>query len=209
VSVPGLSGNKLQKLGERMAKEGPLSDADQQLLHVMLSHYQQSMVDALNVLEPVVASFNRHNGFNVTVTPRLKNTSTIQEKIRRWKTNLATMEDVAGLRLVDPETTMTRYQQDELCRRIKNTLGPESFKKEVDRRKTPSHGYRAVHLIARINGVPIEIQVRTALQDAWAQVFEKLPKTGAGRSGTANHSLSQTLHLARVLVSRPSMACSS
>ena len=35
------------------------------------------------------------------------------------------MEDVAGLRLVDPETTMTRYEQDELCRRIKNTLGPE------------------------------------------------------------------------------------
>jgi ppGpp synthetase/RelA/SpoT-type nucleotidyltranferase len=33
----------------------------------------------------------------------------------------------------------------------------------IDRRINPSHGYRAVHIIAKVSGMPIEIQVRTSL----------------------------------------------
>jgi ppGpp synthetase/RelA/SpoT-type nucleotidyltranferase len=36
------------------------------------------------------------------------------------------------------------------------------------------HGYSAVHVIASPEGAPIEIQVRTALQHEWAELFEKL-----------------------------------
>jgi ppGpp synthetase/RelA/SpoT-type nucleotidyltranferase len=36
------------------------------------------------------------------------------------------------------------------------------------------HGYRAVHVIAFPEGVPIEIQVRTLWQHEWAELFEKL-----------------------------------
>ena len=43
-----------------------------------------------------------------------------------------------------------------------------------DRRKTPSHGYRAVHVIANYDGKFVEIQVRTALQHLWAELSEKL-----------------------------------
>ena len=46
--------------------------------------------------------------------------------------------------------------------------------KLVDRRERPSHGYRAVHLIVRSHGKLVEIQVRTWLQDLWAQLSEKL-----------------------------------
>jgi Region found in RelA / SpoT proteins len=179
VSVPGLSNSQIKRLGDRIAAEGPLIDQDQELLRKMLSHYQETLVDAVNMIEPIVASFNRYRDFNVTVTSRPKTTEAIQEKIRRQSTNLANMEDVAGLRLVDPDTMMTRNEQDELCRRIKAALGPERFKKEVDRRRKPSHGYRAMHLIAKVNDVPVEIQVRTALQDLWAQAFENF----AGRWG--------------------------
>ncbi|GIH69015.1 hypothetical protein Mth01_12680 [Sphaerimonospora thailandensis] len=38
----------------------------------------------------------------------------------------------------------------------------------------PSHGYRAVHVIVFLDGIPVEIQVRTELQDVWAQILERL-----------------------------------
>jgi ppGpp synthetase/RelA/SpoT-type nucleotidyltranferase len=44
----------------------------------------------------------------------------------------------------------------------------------VDRRQTPSHGYRAVHVITRVNNKWVEIQIRTALQQLWAELSEKL-----------------------------------
>ncbi len=44
----------------------------------------------------------------------------------------------------------------------------------MDRRTNPSHGYRAVHIIVATHGVSVEIQVRTALQDLWAQLSERL-----------------------------------
>ena len=44
----------------------------------------------------------------------------------------------------------------------------------IDRRQQPSHGYRAVHVIARCLNKMIEIQVRTSLQHLWAELSEKL-----------------------------------
>jgi ppGpp synthetase/RelA/SpoT-type nucleotidyltranferase len=45
---------------------------------------------------------------------------------------------------------------------------------EVDRNLNPSSGYRAIHLVVRDFGVPYEIQIRTELQDRWAQLSERL-----------------------------------
>jgi ppGpp synthetase/RelA/SpoT-type nucleotidyltranferase len=42
-----------------------------------------------------------------------------------------------------------------------------------DRRSHPSHGYRAVHVIASSFAKPIEVQVRTVLQHIWAELSEK------------------------------------
>ncbi len=45
---------------------------------------------------------------------------------------------------------------------------------KINRREKPSHGYRAVHVIVFVDSTPMEIQVRTKLQDTWAQISEKL-----------------------------------
>jgi ppGpp synthetase/RelA/SpoT-type nucleotidyltranferase len=51
----------------------------------------------------------------------------------------------------------------------------------VDRRKRPSHGYRAVHVIASVDRRFVEIQIRTSMQDLWAQTMERLAdKVGRG-----------------------------
>ena len=43
----------------------------------------------------------------------------------------------------------------------------------VDRRATPSHGYRAVHVIVSMDRHLAEVQVRTELQHRWAMLVER------------------------------------
>jgi len=43
----------------------------------------------------------------------------------------------------------------------------------VDRRKKPSFGYRAVHVVVATSSRLIEVQVRTQFQHMWAEISEK------------------------------------
>ncbi len=64
---------------------------------------------------------------------------------------------------------MTLDEQDGLASRVA-ALWPGT--RIVDRRVTPSSGYRAVHVIPRVLGRSVEIQLRTPYQNLWAQVME-------------------------------------
>jgi ppGpp synthetase/RelA/SpoT-type nucleotidyltranferase len=66
---------------------------------------------------------------------------------------------------------MTLREQNAVVEKIKALF---TSAKVIDRRVAPSHGYRAVHVVAAVDDCPVEIQVRTRLQDLWAQIFEKL-----------------------------------
>ena len=78
------------------------------------------------------------------------------------------MRDIGGLRIV---TKADLTEQDTIVSRIVERF---PVTKVIDRRKQPTYGYRAVHVIATVDGRHIEIQVRTYLQDLWAQAMERL-----------------------------------
>jgi ppGpp synthetase/RelA/SpoT-type nucleotidyltranferase len=105
---------------------------------------------------------------DLRATARLKTINTIIEKLRREKTRLAEMQDIAGLRVV---LDIGIVEQSALVERIRERFDRAEI---IDRREKPSHGYRAVHVVARVDGYPVEIQVRTELQDRWAQAMERL-----------------------------------
>jgi ppGpp synthetase/RelA/SpoT-type nucleotidyltranferase len=77
------------------------------------------------------------------------------------------MQNIAGCRLVVRDVG----DQDRMVNKLVAAL-PEST--VIDRRQRPTHGYRAVHVIATLHGKSIEIQIRTRLQDLWAQLSEKM-----------------------------------
>jgi ppGpp synthetase/RelA/SpoT-type nucleotidyltranferase len=104
----------------------------------------------------------------IEATARIKTVNTTIEKLVREKTRLAAMQDIAGLRIV---RDMGLAAQDVLVADVAR-LFPAA--KIVDRRTKPSHGYRAVHVVAVVDDHPVEIQVRTVLQDLWAQAMERL-----------------------------------
>lgn len=78
------------------------------------------------------------------------------------------MQDIAGCRLVVEDVV----KQDEVVERLCQ-LEWEALEVD-DRRSHPSHGYRAVHVIVTASSRPVEIQIRTAVQDLWAQISEKM-----------------------------------
>lgn len=88
-------------------------------------------------------------------------------KLAREKTRLSTMQDIAGCRV----EVANRIGQDSVVKKIVQ-LFPNS--KIDDRRARPSHHYRAMHVIVEVDGYPVEVQIRTTLQNKWAQLVEAL-----------------------------------
>lgn len=150
--------SQIDRLGQRLRGGSP-SEGD--LTH--LEMYRRSFGPAYGeVVSKLNATFP-----TMLKAYRLKWTESIIQKLQRGSTKLSRMQDVAGCRLVAADTPQQDWVVDQLCRLFpKNLL--------VDRRKNPSHGYRAVHLIVPVHDRLVEIQVRTALQHLWAEVSEKL-----------------------------------
>jgi ppGpp synthetase/RelA/SpoT-type nucleotidyltranferase len=96
-----------------------------------------------------------------------KSTISLVAKLRRECIRLSQVQDMAGCRVVTPDLA----EQDRVIDSLRAHF-PEAT--VVDRRVRPSHGYRAVHVIVRHAGKPIEIQVRSALQHLWAELSERI-----------------------------------
>ena len=112
-------------------------------------------------------------------TSRFKTVQTLVGKLRREEhMNLSQVQDIAGIRIVREMTIASKQNRDTFA-----SLFDAS--KTIDRRAKPSFGYRAVHVVAKVDGLLVEIQVRTALQDRWAQILSVRRTIGGVRSGTA------------------------
>lgn len=149
---------QIDRLGERL-KAGPLTESDRGLL----LEFRTSFLPAY---QEAVGKIRAELGMEPTGRPE-KTPDSIIAKLRRSDTKLSRMQDIAGCRIV----VDGRWQQDGVV----NALG-RLFEgaRVVDRRQDPSYGYRAVHMIVKVQGRQVEIQVRTLLQDQWANAVEYL-----------------------------------
>jgi ppGpp synthetase/RelA/SpoT-type nucleotidyltranferase len=156
-----ISKTKIDRLGDRLRK-GNITDDDLRLL----DEYRRSLTGAY---EDVVGTIRDRLGLEPTGRPA-KSTTSIAEKLRRESIRLTQVQDIAGCRLIVVNIAEQDRVVTNLVRHfIKTTV--------VDRRAKPSHGYRAVHVIATIDDKAVEIQARTVLQQLWAELSEKISDT--------------------------------
>lgn len=160
------SKSQVDKLGQRLAAPGPYSDEDASQLEQVLIAYAGAVAAARQALEVLENDTFR----NVSITGRAKTTQTTLEKLVRNKSRLSSIEDLAGVRIV---ADMTLSEQDSMAARVIDLFGGPAYCRLVDRRSDPRAGYRAVHVIVKLDGLPVEVQIRTRCQDAWANLFEK------------------------------------
>lgn len=160
---------QIRRLGERLAAGDPVPDDLHALEELVACH-----LAALEIARPRLDGLAETVGTGpLHVTHRAKTTGTIIEKLRREEDmNLARMQDLAGIRIVG---SFTLAEQDRLVEEITGRFPADPRDpKIVDRRAEPSHGYRAVHVIVSLDGISIEIQVRTFMQHVWADLMERL-----------------------------------
>lgn len=152
----------LDRLGAQLAAGDQVSNEDLEKLAKVVDTYQQ-------VLDDVKEQLAR---LGHQATTRVKTTGTLIEKLRRQRsTRLSQVQDLAGARIIVSD----RPAQDEALTNIRRHFEAAGHAcKEFDRRKEPSHGYRAVHIVVHVGPIPVEVQIRTELEDTWAQIVERL-----------------------------------
>jgi putative GTP pyrophosphokinase len=150
------SASQIDKLGVRL--RAPLMiKADLFLLDEYRNSFAPASSEVLSVLR---------RDFQLEPTARpAKSTRAIIAKLHREGTRLSTMQDVAGCRVVVPSRKHQRVYADGLRAAFADH-------RLVDRLVKPSHGYRALHLVVKLQGRWVEIQLRTELQHLWAQLCE-------------------------------------
>ena len=148
--------SELDRLGDRLRDVVTPEDL------TLLDTYRRSFRQAYDA---VVDRIRLETGLEASGRPA-KSTSAIVDKLRRGSMRFTQMQDIAGCRIVVPDITTQG--------RLTLTLEQMFDVSIVDRRAKPSHGYRAVHVVVRSSEFPVEVQVRTDLQHAWAELSEKL-----------------------------------
>src|SRR5215216_4354217 len=152
-----LSKTQVDRLGGRL-RTGNITEADLRLL----DQYRRSFTEAYEV---VVEAVRKELLLEPTGRPA-KSTTSISDKLRRESIRLSQIQDIAGCRLIVTDIAAQESVVQSLTSLFEHTT-------VSDRRAKPSHGYRAVHVIVNSQGRLIEIQIRTAFQQLWAELSEK------------------------------------
>ncbi len=155
-----LTTSQINRLGRRIRKSGVIALSDLDLLQDLRAIHAEAMVEVQERLSMELG---------VRPTSRLKTVGTIVDKLRREPTmSLSRMQDIAGVRIVEE---IDRIAQETMARRTEELFPGH---KRTDRRQTPSFGYRAIHVVVPMGVCWVEVQIRTRLQDLWAQLVERL-----------------------------------
>lgn len=153
-----ISKAQIDLLGDRL-RDGTPADADLR----MLDDYRRSFGTAY---EFVVQTIRQNLSLEPTGRPA-KSTGAVMEKLHRETIRLSQVQDIAGCRIV----VEGPVEQERVVEALRAVFAKATV---VDRRASPSYGYRAVHVIVDVSGRLVEVQIRTVLQHTWAEISEKL-----------------------------------
>lgn len=144
-----------------------------ELIEELIRIIQNAIGCLIRPMEESVDSSIEPDSDAYVLTARVKTKDTLLVKLRRMKTTpVLNIHDVAGIRF---DCDMSLSEQLELAEYFAmNIREAGATRVDVkDFRLEPHSGYRAVHLHIRSAAGRAELQIRTALQSKWANLYEE------------------------------------
>ncbi|NEG89798.1 hypothetical protein [Bifidobacterium aerophilum] len=160
------TGSTIKAMRDEIVRGGDsVPGLDYATVYAWYSQVLVNLVERLNAID-----YTTLIGGQPDISFRVKTVDTLRDKlIRQDSTPLFRVHDIIGARIT---ADMTLSQQNQVVDAV-GALFPNH--QVSDMREHPHSGYRAVHVIVRLpRGIFAEVQVRTMLQDAWANCYEAM-----------------------------------
>lgn len=163
------AGDRLRRMYAGSGLLDPTHDAEMEVLAGWRAQFGAPMAKTSMTLRSAIRTVTGVPVAPGVVSQRHKREQQIIAKLIRARTRLSTMEDIAGCRAVLPDLNTVYKVRNRICDWA-TTLDVVS---EDDYNLSPRPGgYRALHLHATRDGVPVEVQLRTQRQHQWADSVE-------------------------------------
>lgn len=176
---PPWSKGRIKKLGEAIRTEDEYDKA-------LFNDFMRQQTRLITEIEPIIqevlsASILTEAEDDEEVSPnsgryryssRVKIYRTLVEKIKRMKTTpMHRIQDISGLRV---DLDGSHDVQDEIASKLQEAMESAGATKvkSIDLRSGEHAGYRALHLHVDFPAGKAEIQLRTAFQAQWANLYE-------------------------------------
>ena len=208
--VPGT--NVLRRAGATLISESA-TQAEQSEAYDVLNKWRALHSYPIDVFQKNLRSKCTLLKFrDFTVAQRLKRMPSIISKLQRNpKMNLARMQDIGGVRVILPTIQDVRRLHAELLSQ-NNRFNHVPVIPCHDYIENPkSDGYRSIHQVftyksrdhSGLDGLKIELQIRTALQHSWATAVETLGviENASIKSGFGSDEIRRFLKLSSALFS--------
>lgn len=194
--IPVPSKTQVQKAGKLLAENTATNEEFNQAM-ATLSNWRALHNYPINTFQATLRGKVKKLGFkSPIIAQRLKRTPSIIRKLQRFPDmNLARMQDIGGIRIVLANVAEV-YRLHTNILNSKRPFEHEPLLPPKDYIQEPkADGYRSLHQVFKyksatypeLDGLQIELQIRTKLQHAWATAVETLGiiekssfKTGEG-----------------------------
>lgn len=176
------SNKDVQRAGEALA--GDLYWTDETAEHIrrvfsVANNYRDSHALPMRKVRFELSGLLQRERIKGVTVARLKRMPSIRRKLRKIKSNLNQIQDLAGVRSIAPSMA----DVDRLIQSVRTNTGHEVFREYPYITQPKPDGYRCHHMVLKFRGVDedeayndrrIEIQIRTRLQHAWATAVESV-----------------------------------
>lgn len=200
------SGKQVDKAGDKL-KNGEVSQDVLEIFSAWRSVHAYPISTFQSLIRKKIKELQLDD--STVVAQRLKRLPSIVSKLKRLHTiKLSQMQDIGGIRIIVKDISSVYA----LHAKIINSRIRHTIKRFDDYIKSPKpDGYRSLHLCFQynnlnhpeLNGLRIELQIRTQLQHAWATAVETLGtiENESFKSGEGKETYKRFFKLVSALVS--------